>query len=305
MLGNSLAVLFALCAAVFAAIGIVVRQRATLDVPAEKGVSTVMLRTLLRRKLWWAGTASAVAGYAFQALALVYGSLLLVQPVLVSALLFALPMSAHLAHRRVTRAEWLWALLLTTALTVFVVLARSSSGHYAVSVSTSVTVAVVCAVAVTLCVLVATRSTSWRRAVLLAVAVGVMFGVVAVLTKIVMHMVAEGSLLATLTTPALYLVVMLGVVATLLQQSAFHAGSLQTSVPTMLVLEPVVAVVLGSIVLGEHLSITGWEPVALSLAIGAMVAATIALGHDEGAYEEELEAELEAELKAKAAGKGV
>jgi len=136
--------------------------------------------------------------------------------------------------------------------------------------------------------------------VLLAVAVGVMFGVVAVLTKIVMHMVAEGSVLATLTTPALYLVVILGVAGTLLQQSAFHAGSLQTSVPTMLVLEPVVAVVLGAIVLGETLSITGWEPVVLVLSIGAMIASTIALGRDEGAYEETLEAEIEAEMKAKA-----
>ena len=52
--------------------------------------------------------------------------------------------------------------------------------------------------------------------------------------------------------------------ATLLQQSAFHAGSLQTSVPTMLVLEPVVAVLLGAIVLGEHMSISGLEPVALA-----------------------------------------
>jgi drug/metabolite transporter (DMT)-like permease len=294
VLGNGLAVLLALCAAIFMAVGIVVRQRATLDVPAEKGVSSVMLRTLLRRKLWWAGTASAVAGYGFQALALGFGSLLLVQPVLVSALLFALPLSARLAHRKVSRAEWLWALLLTAALTVFVLLARASTGSYAVSGSTTILVAVVCAAVVALCVVIATRSTNWRRAVLLAVAVGVMFGVVAVLTKIVMHMVAEGSALATVTTPALYLLVLLGVVATLLQQSAFHAGSLQTSVPTMLVLEPVVAVVLGSIVLGEHMSITGWEPVALALTIFAMAAATIALGRDEGAYEETLEAELEA-----------
>ncbi|MDR7287329.1 drug/metabolite transporter (DMT)-like permease [Mycolicibacterium senegalense] len=285
--------LFALCAAIFAAVGIVVRQRATMDVPPEKGVSAVMLRTLLRRKLWWAGTASAVAGYVFQALALGFGSLLLVQPVLVSALLFALPLSARLAHRRVSRAEWLWALLLTGALTVFVALARASTGTYGVSVTTTVIVVVVCSAAVGLCVLAATRSTNWRRAVLLALAVGVMFGVVAVLTKIVMHTIAVDGVLAVLTTPALYLVVALGVIATLLQQSAFHAGSLQTSVPTMLVLEPVVAVVLGSVVLGEHLAITGWEPVALSVAVGAMAAATIALGRDEGAYEEKLEAELE------------
>ena len=80
--------LLALLAAVFLAVGIVVRQRATLDVPAELGVSPVMFKTLIRRPLWWAGTGSALAGFLFQALALANGSLLLVQPILVSALLF-------------------------------------------------------------------------------------------------------------------------------------------------------------------------------------------------------------------------
>jgi drug/metabolite transporter (DMT)-like permease len=285
-----LAVLFALLAAVFMAVGIVVRQRATMDVPPEKGVSTLMLMTLVRRPLWWAGTGSAVAGFVFQALALGYGSLILVQPILVSALLFALPLSARLAGRRVSRAEWLWAVLLTAALTVFVALAKAKAGDYDISVPVTVGVAVVCGAAVLACIGIAVRAVDWRRAVLLAVAVGVLFGVVAVLTKIVMHMITEGRVESVLTTPALYLVILLGVGATLLQQSAFHAGSLQTSVPTMLVLEPAVAVVLGSVLLGEHLSITGWEPVVLVAAIAAMVAATIALGREEGAYEAELEA---------------
>lgn len=292
MLGHGLAVFFALLAAVFAAVGIVVRQRATLDVPAEKGVSTVMLMTLVRRPLWWAGTGAAVAGYVFQALALGYGSLLLVQPILISALLFALPLSARLAGRRVTRGEWLWALVLTSALTVFVALARASAGDYDIPVILTVLVVAACVGAVLVCVVLAVRTADWRRAVLFAAGVGVLFGVVAVLTKIVMHMLTEGRFVTALTTPALYLMLILGVVATLLQQSAFHAGSLQTSVPTMLVLEPVVAVVLGAIVLGEHMSITGWEPIALSAAAVAMVAATVALGRGEGAYEEKLEAQM-------------
>lgn len=292
MVGQGLAVFFALLAAIFAAIGIVVRQRATMDVPPEKGVSAVMLKTLAHRRLWWAGTAAAVAGYGFQAIALVYGSLLLVQPVLVSALLFALPLSARMAGRRVSRAEWVWALVLTSALTVFVILAKATSGSYNVPVPVTIAVVVVSAIVATACVIVATRATSWRRAVLLAVAVGVLFGVVAVLTKIVMHMVAVGAGSAVLTTPTLYLLLLLGVVGTLLQQSAFHAGALQTSVPTMLVLEPVVAVLLGSMILGEHMSITGLEPVVLAVSTAAMVAATVALGRDEGAYEEKLEAEV-------------
>ena len=292
LVGHGLVVVLALLAAVFLAIGIVVRQRATVDVPQEHGVSSVMFLTLLRRPLWWGGTAAAVAGYVFQALALAHGSLLLVQPILVSALLFALPMSARLAHRRVTRGEWAWAVLLTAALAVFVLLARARPGDYDASVSLSALVAVVCTAAVTACVVIAIRTMGWRRAVFLAVAVGVLFGVVAVLTKLAMYLLTHEGAGALLTTPVPYLLAVLAVIAVVLQQSAFHAGSLQTSVPTMLVLEPVVAVVLGAVVLGEHLDVSGGHAVVLTISTVAMAAATIALGRDEGAYEEELEAAL-------------
>lgn len=284
--------LLAVLAAVFLAVGIVVRQRATMDVAPEHGVSAVMVWTLLRRPLWWAGTGAAVAGFVFQALALAHGSLLVVQPILVSALLFALPLSARLAGRRVDRTEWGWAILLTAALAVFVVLAKTRPGDYDASLPLSALVALVCTAAVLVCVIVGARSIGWPRAVLLAVAVGVLFGVVAVLTKLVMHLLIHGGLTAVLTAPVLYLLALVGVVATLLQQSAFHAGSLQTSVPTMLVLEPVIAVLLGAVVLGEQLDVSRVDAVAIAIATAAMALATVALGRGAGAYEERLEASV-------------
>ena len=304
MIGHGVTVLLSLLAAVFLAIGIVVRQRATLDVPAEHGVSAVMVLTLIRRPLWWAGTAAAVAGFVFQALALANGSLLLVQPILVSALLFALPLSARLAHRRVTRGEWAWALLLTAALAVFVVLAKPSPGDYEASLGMSAIVAVFCTAAVLACVVVALRSADWRRAVLLAVAVGVLFGVVAVLTKLFMHVLTHEGAATVFATPVPYLLVVLGVIAVLLQQSAFHAGSLQTSVPTMLTLEPVIAVILGAVVLGEHLDVSRLDAVALAISTLAMAAGTIALGRDEGAYEERLTAPADTEPAERQAASG-
>ena len=153
----------------------------------------------------------------------------------------------------------------------------------------STIVAVVCGAIVVACVVVAVRLEGWQRAMLLAVAVGVLFGVVAVVTKINTHIFNEHGALSLLATPAPYALVVLGVVATLLQQSAFHAGAMQTSVPTMLVLEPVVAVFLGAIILGEGLDAGPYEAIALTAAIVAMTAATVALGRDEGAYEAELE----------------
>lgn len=290
MVTHSLTVVAALLAAVFMAIGIVVRQRATIDVPPEAGVSPVMLKTLVRRPLWWAGTGAAVVGYGFQAAALAHGSLILVQPLLVSALLFALPLSARLAERRVSASEWLWAILLTFALTIFVLLARTEPGEYSVPNKTLLVLCISTTVFAVALVALAVRVTGTPRAVLLAVVVGVLFGVMAVLTKIVMHAATHAGVTAILTSPELCLLIAVAVIGTVLQQSAFHAGALQTSVPTMLVLEPIVAVVLGAVMLSEDMSVNTWEAVALVFTALAMLAATIALGRDEGAYEERLEA---------------
>lgn len=120
-------------------------------------------------------------------------------------------------------------------------------------------------------------------------AVGLLFGLVAVLTKMLMHELNRHPVTEVLATPLPYGLVLLGVLATLLQQSAFHAGSLQTSVPTMIVIEPLAAVLLGVFILGETLNANRWEAVVLAVAVLAMTAATLALGRDEGAYEAGLE----------------
>jgi len=60
----------------------------------------------------------------------------------------------------------------------------------------------------------------------------------------------------------------------------------------MLVGEPVVAVMLGVAVLGEHLTAHGVGAVALPVAIAAMLAATIALARGEGAQTQEAAAAL-------------
>ena len=280
----------ALAGAVFTAIGIVVRQRATMDVPQDQGVSRLMLNTLLHRRVWWAGTAAAVTGYVFQAVALAFGSLLLVAPLMVSALLFALPLSARISRRRVTRAEWGWATMLTVTLAVFVSLARTRPGDYEGAEVPAAVVAVICLLVVASSLVVAVRLSGWRRAILLALGVGVLFGLVAVLTKIEMQLLTEDGAARLLTSPVTYALIAVAVAATLLQQSAFHAGSLKASVPAMLVLEPLVAVLLGQVILGEHLAVSTPSAIALTVATAAMAVATIALGRDEGAFEDELEA---------------
>ena len=126
---RAIAIFAGLLAAFWAAVGIVVRQRVAQEVPADQDQSPSTVSYLVRHPVWWAGTLAAVAGYVFQALALAHGSLLLVQPLLVSSLLFALPLSARLSHQRISGTEWGWALLLTAALAAFVLVGQPREGH--------------------------------------------------------------------------------------------------------------------------------------------------------------------------------
>jgi drug/metabolite transporter (DMT)-like permease len=277
---HALAIGSALLAAFWAAVGIVVRQRAIQNAAGHPADSGAIVTSWIRQASWWAGTLGAIGGYVFQALALAHGSLLLVQPLLVSSLLFVLPLGARFSNQHVRARDWGWALLLTAALTVFVVVGQPREGHYRAPVP-AWTVALGASVPVVIvCVLAARRTVGRTRAMLLASAVAVLLGMIAVLTKVSTHHLAVHGWHGLLTVPAPYLLVALAVTVTVLQQSAFHAGALQASVPIMLVGEPVVAVLLGVVVLGEHLAVRGAGGVILALAVAAMTAATIALGRD-------------------------
>ena len=277
---HAVAIGSALLAAFFAAVGIVVRQRAIQAEAANQDDPGAIVTSWVRQPAWWAGTLGAVCGYVFQAIALAHGSLLLVQPLLVSALLFVLPLGARFSKQHVSRADWCWALVLTAALTVFVLVGQPREGHYRPPVP-AWSVALACSVPVVICCVAAARRTFGRpRAMLLATAVAVLLGMVAVLTKVSTHRLATHGWHGLLTVPAPYVLVAVAVAVTVLQQSAFHAGALQASVPIMLVGEPVVAVLLGVVILGEHLVIRGIGVLLLPLAVAAMTAATIALGRD-------------------------
>ena len=170
--------------------------------------------------------------------------------------------------------------MLTAALTVFVLVGQPREGHYrapvpAWSVALGISVPVVI-----ICVLAARRATGRPRAMLLASGVAVLLGMVAVLTKVSTHRLAAHGWHGLLTVPAPYLLVALAITVTVLQQSAFHAGALQASVPIMLVGEPIVAVLLGVVILGEHLVVHDASAAILAVAVAAMTAATIALGRD-------------------------
>ncbi|HEX3283504.1 MAG TPA: DMT family transporter [Mycobacterium sp.] len=277
-----IAALLALGAAFFIAIGDVIHQRSAHEVTDEQVSHLELFKRLLRDGQWWLGSLVAAVGFALQAAALGLGSVLLVQALLVTSLLFALPINARATHRRVTRWEWMWAALLAASVVVIVTVGNPTAGHSRASLETWTAVIVVLGPALVACVLGANVLKGPASAVLLGVVSGALWGLFAVLTKGVVDRLDDG-LWALVRTPELYVWALVAIAGTAYQQSSFRAGSLTASLPTMTVAEPVVGSVLGIVVLGETLrpGDAGW--LTLFVAVAVMVVATAALARGEAA----------------------
>ncbi|MDT5127781.1 MAG: hypothetical protein QOH54_3425 [Mycobacterium sp.] len=277
-----IAALLALGAAFFIAVGDVMHQRTAHDVTDEPVSHLGLFTRLLRDRQWWLGSIVSGVGFGLQAAALGLWSVLLVQAVLVTSLLFALPINARLTHRRVTRFEWIWAGLLAVSVAVIVTVGNPTEGHSRASFETWTLVIAVLGPALVACVIGARVFSGPVSAVLLAIVSGALWGLFAVLTKGVVDRIDDG-ILALLKTPELYAWVVVAIAGTAWQQSSFRAGSLTASLPTMTVTEPIVGSVLGVVVLGEALrpAEAGWF--TLVVAVAVMVFATAALARGEAA----------------------
>jgi drug/metabolite transporter (DMT)-like permease len=263
-------------------VGDVIRQRSAQEITNERVGHFELFRLSLRDRRWWWGGVAAGASFALQAVALVLGSVVLVQALQVTALLFALPTNARITGHPVTRREWLWAMLLAGAVAVFVIVGDPAAGYQRGSLTAWLIVAVVVGPALALCVLGARMWSGAIAAVLLAVVSASSWALFAVLTKGVVAVFGDGPG-AVLSAPELYAWIFAALVGTVFQQSAFRASTLTASLPAMTVAEPVVASVLGVTVLGETLGTPGPQVFILVAAVVAVVIATTALARGEAA----------------------
>jgi len=278
-----IAALIALCAAVFSAIGDVVRQRSAQEITDEQVGHLELFLMSLRDKKWWLGGCAAITNYSLQATALIWGSVVMVTALQVTALLFALPIYARLTRKRVTRWEWVWAVVLAASLAVVIIVGNPTVGVERAPLQDWAIVAAVMGPILVLCVLAA-RIWSGRpvAAVLLAVVAGSSLALFAVMTKGVVE-VAEGGVGAVLRSWEFVPWLLVALAGMIFQQAAFRAGALTASLPTMTVCKPVVAGALGVILLSETFDVQGVEVFVLIGAVAMVILATVALARGEAA----------------------
>lgn len=272
----------ALLAAFLFACASVAQQTAASAVPEDQA----LIATLVRSPRWWAGILGDGGGYLMQVVALALGSVLVVQPLVVSMLLFALPLSARFSGHRLTRRSWALAIALTAALAVFLVVGDPTEGSadapwHAWAVPLAAVVAVTAAATVAG---LSPRVPPGRRALLLGSASGALYGVAVAFTKYVTDLFEHG-LGHVLGAWQTYALVGAGLLGVYLQQRAFQVGPLSASLPAMTIGEPVVAIFLGMTVLDERLRTSGPGVALVIVALAVMLYTTVALSRDQAALQ--------------------
>ncbi|MGW3540656.1 DMT family transporter [Nocardia niigatensis] len=243
------AVVCAFIGAILFAVAAVAQQRAAADVPE----GDALVAKLIRNPRWLAGLIGDTGGFAFQVAALALGSVLVVQPILVTALVFALPLAAHYSGRRVTATMWIQAAALSIALACFLVVGDPTQGvtdaawHRWMLPLGLMLGAIVAGIAVATTVRVPTL-----QALLLGTAAGLLFGISAALTENVTQQFRI-SIGTALTDWELYVLAACGMLGLYVQQRGYQVGPLSASLPAFTVAEPLGAAFLGMTVLDERL----------------------------------------------------
>lgn len=276
-----IAAALALVAAALFAVGTVLQERVTVTASAEEARGAWFMLRLARRPAWLAGIAADGLGFAAHAGALASGRLVAVQPLLATTLVFALPLGAWLAGRRVVRRELLAAVAVAVGLGLFLVLANPSGGSDDATPRAWLVALAACgAVAGLGRALALGRGARWR-AMALGSASGVLFGLTAALVKSTVAQVPDGPT-ALILDWHVWALAVVGYASMALAQASLQAGALGPAVATQTALDPVTSLLLGLLAFGERLDAGALALTGAWLGLGLMLAgiAVLSLARD-------------------------
>src|SRR3954452_18008150 len=264
-----MAVILAFGSAAVLALGIVLQQRVVMDAPEAQEASAGILFRLVRHPVWLAGIASYGVAFGLQAAALGGGRLAVVQPILATTIVFALPLGVWLSSQTITRRDVIAAIVVTVGLALFLFLADPSGGKDDAPIGQWVIAgAVVGGIAAGLVLAGLTRAGALRAA-LLGTASGLLFGLVSALTKGAVEVLQDDGAQVLLNWH-LYALIVIGFAGLTVTQLSLQTGILPPAVATSSIFNPAASVVLGLTLFDEQVHHSTAGRIGAGIALLAM-----------------------------------
>jgi hypothetical protein len=268
--------LLGLAAALINAVASILQRLGVEVAPGESGLDSHLFLRMIRRSVWIFGFVLMLAGFIAQATALHLGSLAVVQPLLVTELVF------------IVGALWLWyampiqprdlaaSVAAAAGLACFLVAASPVSGPRMPSDRLWLVVGLVIIALAVVLVVTGLRGPGWWRALWFGAAASVGFALTAALTKTTTDLLTHGWGTLFESWP-LYALAVLGLSSFLMMQQAFHVGPFAASQSTLILVNPFASIVIGAVLFGDHLHTNLAAIVFEVLGLGVMVGGALAL----------------------------
>jgi hypothetical protein len=228
---------------------------------------------LLRHPLWLLGWLALCGSLIFQALALHFGPLSLVQPILVTELILALVLRQMWLRQSIRGVTWLAAVVTGAGLVTFLAVTSPHGGSFLPTTSAWTVPSIVCVAGVAVLVALARRGSPARRAALFASATAVMWALEATFIKATTDSISAAGFGGMFARWPVYALIVGGVVGLLCEQAALHVGPLSVSQTYIVIVDPIVSVTLGVWLYRERL-----HHDALHLSIGIAAFAVMCAG---------------------------
>jgi len=273
----------ALIAAFLFALAATLQQKGALNLPTISLADPKSLTRLAGQTMWLLGTVALLTGYVFQAAALDRGRLAIIQPLLVTTVIFALPLGYFLTHQHVGRREVIGALVIIVGLGIFAYFGDPAGGNEnAPNKEWAIAIGIIVAVCAVLLVFAGRNGDNLTiRAAAYGTVAGILFGFSAAVTKPTLDLLHE-SIGTMLSHWYCYALAIAGILGFVLQQVSLGTGRLAPSVATVSVANPIVGIAIGVLLLDERFAQPTWHIVVAIVGLGlALVGAVvISLGHE-------------------------
>ncbi len=220
----------------------------------------------------------ALAGsFIFQALALHNGQISVVQPLLVTELVFALVLRRLWIHQQIRDLTW-WAAVVTCgSLALFIAVSEPTGGNAQPTSSAWIGATVAMGGAAAILALIGIRGSPVRRAAALGAATAILWALVATFIKAMTDTLTQFGLAGMFTHWPVYALIVVSIVAELLNQAALHVGPLSISQPFIVIVDPIVSIVLSVWIFAEVFTANAFRLSVGIISFGVMCAAATVL----------------------------
>jgi drug/metabolite transporter (DMT)-like permease len=253
---------------------------------SRRALLLALAQRLPRSRLWRLGWAINLAGFLAQGAALYAGSVALVQPLLVTQLLFALPLTTWWVRRWPSRRDWLSGGAICAGVALFLVAHGGSALRGAADRDRIILAGVCAAVVVAALVRLAASRAPAVQAVLVSIGAGLCFAMNAPLMKLTAEDLVDRGVAATAVDWPGYALAVPSFLGVVLVQWAFATGSLPTAVAIITITNPLASYLIGILAFDVVLETSPTRLAALATAGTLTSLGVLGLAHSSIVWEQ-------------------